>query len=98
MNRKVDEVCIDDDVIRRSQLHVVLEEEPHSVLLHALDLDLVQTRDLDLLLLLVVFTLLDLLRLVLLLHQTRVLGVQHSLNLSEFASLVGFALESVFTK
>jgi hypothetical protein len=54
-------------VVRRSQLHVVLEEQPYTLLLHPLDLDLVQMRDLlrflltSLLLLLLLAALLDLL-------------------------------------
>ena len=48
MNREVDEVGINHDVIWRSKLHVVFKEETHSVLLHPLDLDFVKVRDLGL--------------------------------------------------
>ena len=54
-------------MIRRSQLHVVVEEETNSVLFHSLNLNLIQVRNLDILLFLSIFFPLDLLRLIILL-------------------------------
>ena len=76
----------------------MLEEQTNTLLLHSLDLDLVQMRDLlrllltSLLLLLLLAALLDLLGIVCFLDQARVLGADHALHLSEFPCLVGFTL------
>ena len=79
-------------------MHVVLEEQPDTLLLHSLDLNLVQMRDFlrlllpSLLLLLLLATLLDLLGFVCFLDQARVLRADHALHLREFPCLVGFTL------
>ena len=85
-------------MVRRAQLHVVLEEQSDTLLLHPLDLYLVQMRDLlrlllpSLLLLLLLAALLDLLGFVCFLDQARVFRADHALNLSEFPCLAGFTL------
>ena len=85
-------------MVRRSQLHVVLEEQSDTLLLHPLDLYLVQMRDLlwlflpSFLLLLLLAALLDLLGFFCFLDQARVLRADHALNLRKFPCLVGFTL------
>ncbi len=76
----------------------MLEEQPDAFLLHPLDLNLVQMRDLlrlllaSFLLLLFLTTLLDLLGIFCFLDQARVLRTDHALYLCEFPCLVGFTL------
>ena len=85
-------------MVRRSQLHVVLKEQPYTLLLHPLDLDLIQMRDLlrlflpSILLLLLFTALLDLLGVFCFLDQSRVLRTDHAFHLREFPCLVGFTL------
>ena len=76
----------------------MLENQSNTLLLHPLDLDLVQLRDFlrllltSLLLLLLLAALLDLFGLVCFLDQARVLRADHALHLCEFPCLVGFTL------
>ena len=76
----------------------MLKEQPNTLLLHPLDLDLIQMRDLlrlllpSILLLLLLAALLDLLGVLCFLDQARVLRADHALHLREFPCLVGFTL------
>ena len=79
-------------------MHVVLKEQPDTFLLHPLDFDLIQMRDLlrlllpSILLLLLLAALLDLLRVFCFLDEARILRADHALYLREFPCLVGFTL------
>ena len=110
LNGEVNEVGIDQDVIGRPQLHVVLKVKTHSLLLHLLNFDFVQSRGLILLLLLLLLlvivlsfnvggligVVLGLLDLfgVVALLQTLVIRVEHPLDLSKLPRLICFSLSS----
>ena len=92
LDAKVDEVSIDEDVVRWSELGVMLEEHTHFLLLHVFDIDVVNFRELVISGRVVFTTLVFLNLLAPVVHlQASVIRVNHSLNLSELSSLVCFS-------
>ena len=92
LDAEVDEVCVNEHVVRWAQLRVMLEKETHLLLLHLFDLDVVEVGEFLLACGTVLgpLILLDLLATVV--HfQTGIVRVDHALHCGELPCLVCFA-------